>query len=472
MTRLLILGSGPAGAGAAWKAAQTKKADVRLVEREEFMGGNAGSFAWNGHVLDFGSHRLHPASDPGILSDVRGFLGDDLLDRPRHGRIRLLGRWIHFPLKPADLLLHLPPTFALGSLFDAVKKVIPASHNGAESFASVLRRGLGPTICSHFYFPYAQKIWGRDPEALSAIQARRRVGASGFGKLVKKVLNQVPGLKKKGSGRFFYPRGGFGAITTAYAEAAKKDGAEILAGWTAKSLVSPAGDATPWKVTVTRGKDEKVLEADHLWSTLPVTLIAKMIDPAAPKEIAAAAASLSYRAMVLVYLELDVDQFTEFDAHYFPGKDIVMTRMSEPKNYAVRTEPRGKTVLCAEVPCDVGDRLWTMSDQDLGRVIAEDLKKMDLPLPRPPIAVRTHRLPQAYPIYLTGYEKPFETLDTWAATLPRFLSFGRQGLFAHDNTHHALAMAYGAVDCLNDGTFDQKKWAHYRDEFSHHVVED
>ena len=34
--------------------------------------------------------------------------------------------------------------------------------------------------------------------------------------------------------------------------------------------------------------------------------------------------------------------------------------------------------------------------------------------------------------------------------------FGRQGLFAHDNTHHALAMAYAAVDCLReDGTFDK-----------------
>ena len=52
------------------------------------------------------------------------------------------------------------------------------------------------------------------------------------------------------------------------------------------------------------------------------------------------------------------------------------------------------------------------------------------------------RLPFAYPIYQTGYEAPFTALDEWAASLPRFLTFGRHGLFAHDNTHHALAMAY------------------------------
>ena len=53
------------------------------------------------------------------------------------------------------------------------------------------------------------------------------------------------------------------------------------------------------------------------------------------------------------------------------------------------------------------------------------------------------------------------------------LTFGRQGLFAHDNTHHAFAMAYSAADCLDaSGRFDGTKWAAYRKEFESHVVED
>jgi hypothetical protein len=56
--------------------------------------------------------------------------------------------------------------------------------------------------------------------------------------------------------------------------------------------------------------------------------------------------------------------------------------------------------------------------------------------------------------------------------VPRLLSYGRQGLFAHDNTHHALFMAYSAVDCLVDGKFDQDKWRKYREVFATHVVED
>ena len=57
-------------------------------------------------------------------------------------------------------------------------------------------------------------------------------------------------------------------------------------------------------------------------------------------------------------------------------------------------------------------------------------------------------------------------------SLPDILTYGRQGLFAHDNTHHALFMAYSAVDSLRDGVFDRAKWRDYRRIFATHVVED
>lgn len=84
----------------------------------------------------------------------------------------------------------------------------------------------------------------------------------------------------------------------------------------------------------------------------------------------------------------------------------------------------------------------------------------------------TRRLPQAYPIYRTGYETAFDPLDAWLTEESRLVSYGRQGLFAHDNTHHALFMAYRAVDCLRDGGFDEAKWRAQREVFATHVVED
>ena len=91
---VIILGAGPAGLGAAYKLSRKGLARVTVVEQNEIVGGNAASFEISGIRVDCGSHRLHPTCDPKILADIKELLGEDLLDRPRHGRIRLSNQWI------------------------------------------------------------------------------------------------------------------------------------------------------------------------------------------------------------------------------------------------------------------------------------------------------------------------------------------------------------------------------------------
>src|SRR5688572_17560148 len=108
---IAVLGAGPAGLGAAWWAAR-KGARVVVLERADVPGGATASFDVAGIRVDHGSHRLHPATDPVILAELRTLLGSELQERPRNGRIRLAGRWIGFPLRVGDLVRHLPPSFA------------------------------------------------------------------------------------------------------------------------------------------------------------------------------------------------------------------------------------------------------------------------------------------------------------------------------------------------------------------------
>lgn len=468
---VVILGAGPAGLGAAYRLSQDSKAKVTVLERQERVGGNAASFEVSGVRVDFGSHRLHPASEPHLLEDIRSLLGDDLLTRPRHGRIRLRGRWIHFPLKPVDLALRLPPSFALGVAGDSARRLLPsAPDTSEETFASILEDGLGRTICRDFYFPYARKIWGVEPEVLSPVQARRRVSAGSLKKMVGKVLAAVPGVKRGPRGIFYYPRRGFGQISEAYAAAAESAGADLRLGASVRGL--DLTGSRPCLMYESEGV-QHTLEADYVWSTIPLTVLARGVQPAPPTEVLEAVETLDFRAMILIYLVLEQDQFTEFDAHYFPEAEIAITRLSEPKNYSGTVEPRGRTVLCAELPCSPDDAVWTMDDAALGELVVEALAKAGLSVTAPVAEVVTRRLPQAYPIYENGYDEAFDRLDDWFSGLDRVLTFGRQGLFAHDNTHHALYMAYAAVECFgSDGRFDSERWEAYRSIFATHVVED
>jgi len=474
-TRIVILGAGPAGLGAAWQLAKQKKSVVTVLEKQDSVGGNAGSFELAGIPVDYGSHRLHPATDAKIMADLRELLGADLLKRPRHGRIRLQNRWIHFPLKPQDLVLKLPVKFGVGVAFDAAKKFLPVANGklngrGRETFTGILEKGLGATICRDFYFPYAVKIWGLPPEELSATQARRRVSAGSLGKMARKVLSIVPGFKTPGAGVFYYPRKGFGQISEAIASAARAEGADIKLNCDVRKIET---GATRQKVSFISDGECETIESDYVWSTIPLTVLARSAAPPAPPEVIAAAEQISYRAMILIYLVLGEQQWKKYDAHYFPESDIKLTRLSEPKNYSARSEPKNKTVLCGELPCAVGDEYWLATDEKLAGVMRESLEKCGLPINSEILEIKTKRLPFAYPIYREGYEKYFDVQDDWASNLDGVLTFGRQGLFAHDNTHHALAMAYAAVECLGEtGIFDKSRWSEYRAEFSRHVVED
>jgi protoporphyrinogen oxidase len=465
LPRVLILGGGPAGCGAAYQLRRTGKAEVTLLERQDVVGGNAGSFFWGGQWLDYGSHRLHHTVDAKILADIKAMLGDDLGDFSRHGRIRLRGKWLHFPIQTVDLLKRLDKGFAFGMLRDVVMRKLKNVAEG-DSFASVLLANLGPTMSRHFYFPYARKMWGHEPEELSGIQARKRVSAGSFGKLIRRLLKPV------GGGHYYYMRKGYGQISSTYADRAVSLGADLRLGWTAQRIERAAEPGAPWRVTAERGGERVVIEADYIWSTIPITLLARMMHPAPDPGVLAAAGRIDYRAMVLVYAQLPVQQYTTTDAHYFPEENVRVTRLSEPKNYFRLTEPRGTTVLCAEYPCRIDDALWTSTDDAMAQRMETDAATAGIPFPAKPIAIHVRRLRQAYPVYLKGYEVPFGTLDGWASSLPNVLVYGRQGLFAHDNTHHALYMAYAAVDCLDGMRFDAGKWASYRRIFATHVVED
>jgi protoporphyrinogen oxidase len=470
MSETIVLGAGPAGLGAAFRLTRRDSGRVTVLEQRHVVGGNAGSFEISGIAVDYGSHRLHPACDEGILHDLRRLLGEDLLLRPRHGRIRLRERWIHFPLEIGDLTRSLPLSFCAGVAGDLLRRQFIRNGQDGASFAAVLERGLGATMCREFYFPYARKIWGVEPEELSAIQARKRVSGGTPGKMLRKLAGRIPGFRTPGAGKFYYPRRGYGQICEALAEAVRAAGGQVAVGAGVTCLERRGGE---WVVGFEREGEHCEARAARVWSTLPATLLPAIVTPEAPQEVRTAAERIGFRSLILIYLVLEQDRFTPFDAHYFPDSAVPLARLSEPKNYAAAREPRGITVLCGELPCACDSEVWRATDAEIAERMLDWLAAAGLPVRSRVRAVETRRLAHAYPLYRRGYEEHWGRIDRWLDGMEGLITFGRQGLFAHDNLHHALAMGYGLADCLGqDGRFDRTRWCELRRQFEEHVVED
>lgn len=465
--KIAIIGAGPAGLYLAYRLFQRSdlKLDITIIEEKPETGGLCSGFEYEGLYFDYGSHRLHPTASNAIFNDLRSLLGSDLLKRPRNGRMRLLDHFVKFPLNLTDSLINLPFTFFSGIIRDTLKKYINIKRSYPDTFEDILLKGLGKTICKYFYFPYAEKLWGLPPSELSSIQAQKRISANNISKIIKKVFSFLPWLKQTSINHFYYPRKGFKQMFDALTDQIKKNGVHIELSNKVKTI-----DIQKKEITTEKGL---TINYDFVFSTMPLPAFVKSIRPYPEKSIIEACKGIDYRGMLFLYLILDKGQFTPFDAHYFPEKDIIFSRISEQKNYSASIKPEGMTGLCVEIPCAVGGALWNASLEDIQKRVSSDLDRVGLPAGQLIVRSILKRTSFAYPVYDLYFEEKINKLEEFINSIPNLVLLGRQSLFVHDNTHHTLEMAYRAAECLGSGVkWNKSKWAGFREEFKKHVVLD
>jgi protoporphyrinogen oxidase len=454
----VVLGAGPAGVMAALRLARDGRRVV-VLERADAVGGMAGSFEVAGVRVDFGSHRLHTVVQPWLRDMLRELLGDELEERARRGRVALKGQWLRFPLRIGDLARKLPPTYIARIGLDMATG--PLRRRPERSAGDAIANRLGPTVAKTFYTPYLVKLWGLPPDELDVELADRRISARSGLAVIKKALRR----DESSGSRYLYPKRGFGRIAESIAGAAEQSGAEIRLG------VQVTGVATDDDGVVVTLADGSTVRAASLLSSVPASVLARLIG--APEPVLEAAGRLRHRAMVLAYLVFDVDRLTEFDAHYFPGLQTPVSRMSEPKNFRVSADdPVGTTVLCAELPCWVGDETWDASADEVAARVIDTLTPLGFEFPAL-AGADVRRIPHCYPVYAGTYRQDQGEVEAWLDGQDRILAFGRQALFATDNTHHVLQMGWDAAGVVQaDGTIDRQAWQPARDSYRENVVED
>lgn len=454
---LIVIGAGPAGLAAAWRAAQ-RGMKVALLERADHVGGLAASFEVAGVRVDQGSHRLDPNTSAHLLSDLQGLLGSDLQHRRRSSRIRMGEQWLTLPLRADEVARRLPPSLLARVARDSALSAFRRAES--DTYDAVVRSRVGSAIYDRVYGPLAEKQWGMPGDRISSEHARRHTARLGALRVAGRAMVRSGRGKSAKPGGYYYPRTGFGQLVESLASAATDAGVEIRC------------EAEVDRVRVTEDEvevstqDSDVITGGLVFSTLPLPVLARISRPAPSLTSIESSARLRYRAMLLVYVVHEGGRWTPHDSHDIPDPRTPVVRISEPTNYRDNPDdPTDRSVLCAEIPCAMTDEVWGLDDESLADLVDETLGLTGLPGVRRS-HVETRRIGQVYPIYRAGYENDFSDVDTWARMIRRVVTLGRQGLFLLDNIDQALLMAYDAVDAIrDDGRFDRYAWTVARERF-------
>ena len=471
--RAIIIGAGVTGLTVGWQLASAGM-EVLLLEAMDHLGGMAVTFKHGDFLLDMGPHKFFSVMED-RMQTARELMGEEFLTVPKRSRIRLSGHFLNYPIGLLDVMKNLDPFIAVTGgasyLLQLMRNVFDRRPD--VSYEDWLVRRFGPKLYKLVFAEYARKIWG-EPRSLARELAETRVAVPGLLPLLWHMLfprNRGPTIHAE---TFNYPRFGSGQFCDRLAELVVENGGAIRYDASVTRLVMTEGRRRVVSIQLEAAETIPVRPKDVVVTTIPVSFLSKIIEPAPPAAVTEAAMQLKSRPLILLYLIINRPSVSNDNWLFFPEAKYIFNRVFEQKNFSPFMCPQDKTVLCLEIV--VSDQnLWRASDTDLYERAISGLEETGLVNRSQVIEYFTRRLKWAYPVYDLNYRRNTETVLQYLDSTPNLFSVGRQGGFNY----------IGQIDCLDIGILTAehilhhwkaqdaaKHWAEARRRFANYIVLD
>ena len=435
--KILIVGAGPTGLGAACRLHELQYENWILYEKSEHVGGHAASHVDDqGFLWDEGGHVIF-SHYPYFDRLVDEALGSEVHECVRESWIVNGTSWVPYPFQ--NNLRYLPKETQLQCLLGAAK----AASNGkgdASNFRDWIMATFGEGIAEAFMFPYNRKVWTTPLERMSKSWIAERVSVVDFKRLLENVLYGRDDVGWGPNNKFKFPlHGGTGEI---YRRIASRFPKKVRLE---KPLVEV--DTARRSVSFADGTGDTY---DVLISTLPLDLLVGMMKTKSG-ELSDAAQSLEHNHLLVLGVGLERPIETSKCWIYFSDADMPCYRATYFSHYSPFNVPNGDTDRYSSLMCEVsvangdsvdGDRVW--NEVMAGLIRAGMMEESD----RSRVVSRYQRL--------VNYSYPIPTLDrdqalgvVQPALLNRQIySRGRFGAWRYEvgNMDHSVMMGVEAVN--------------------------
>lgn len=366
----------------------------------------------DGFSYDFGAHLItnRLASALGIGAQCRtvtSYGESVLLDGKMHG----------YPLGLMKIF-----RFLAGALVSRAAGTPPG-----DSAADWFRSNYGKAFAEEVAIPLTEAWSGVSADYLSA-SVGEKLKNSVWKTLQLKLAGFTTGravacgysheMPESGDVWHVYPEGGIGLLCQRLAAGLEND---IRLNSPVEAIEVESGRVRAVRV----GGAEQPVSA--VVSTAPCNILARLVRGTDALE---PLAWFKYRPMIFVNLRFDLPRLLPETFLWIPGKEHPFFRLTEPTRSMPWLAPSGKSLVTADIGCDVDGELWRMSDEALGTLCLSHVDRIFPGVHAQYLGCRVLRTPIAYPVFLKEYESTRRRFEATTG-VQGLISIGRNGEFAH-----------------------------------------
>ena len=499
----VIIGGGPAGLTVAYELLKRSDIEPIVLEQSIQLGGISRTERFKGNHIDIGGHRFFSKSDrvmnwwlnimPMQQTDEKAFaiqyqgqtrdiehVGEGpnpevtdrvMLIRPRKSRIYWRRRLFDYPLSMSADTIRKMGLIRMGRAGFSYMRSMAFPVKPEITLQDFIINRFGRELYDTFFKSYTEKVWGVPCEEIPADWGAQRIKGLSILKAIKHALTSKRNgdVSQKGTEtslieRFLYPKFGPGQMWETVAEEIRERGGEVLMRHKATKLSTENGSI---KAVTLRNEDtgeETTLEADYVFSSMPVRELVRILDADTPQSVRDVADGLMYRDFFTVGLLVDKMKLEEPATGerirdnwiYIQEPDVLIGRLQIFNNWSpYLVADQSKTWLGLEYFCYESDEIWSRPDSELVELGKQELGKIDIIDPRDAIDGCVIRVQKTYPAYFGSYTR-FADVRAYLDRFQNLFCIGRNGQHRYNNQDHSMLTAMISVDNILKGITGKK----------------
>ncbi|MFV2039698.1 MAG: NAD(P)/FAD-dependent oxidoreductase [Acidimicrobiales bacterium] len=441
--RIVVIGGGPTGLGAAHRLHELGHTDWVLLEGAESFGGLASSVVdKQGFTWDLGGHVLFSHYE--YFDKLTGsLLGDAWLQHVREAWVRMRSRWVPYPFQ--NNIWRLPDDDIVRCLHGLLELTTGPDTAPPETFDDWILQSFGTGIADVFMRPYNFKVWAYEPSDMNVAWMGDRVATVDLARVLENLVRRRDDVAWGPNATFRFPAtGGTGAIWTALAERLPAD--RLLSGHRV-CAVNPDTSV----VTCENGEE---FGYDALISTMPLDILLGHLEN--QSGLTKCRDGLRWSSSHIIGIGIDGDTPEDLATKcwmYFPEDVAPFYRATVFSNYSpanVANPGRQWSLMC-----EVAESIRKPVDH--GSVVDQTrlgLEHTGLVSPDHEVVSEWHRfLPHGYPTPFLGRDALLAEVEPRLRAMNVFTR-GRFGGWKYEvsNQDHSLMQGVECVDHILDGS--------------------